>query len=306
MATTLALLTDRVDALVAPGRTRMKPAPMFIRMPKISWLARGIARRAFYYVDNSGNCNPARDGEYYFIGAMLDYYASAGPSAPDHPLQLVDAGANAGDYTQMLLHKGAQRGLPLHVHVFEPVRASFNRLSHRFADMPSVTLNHQALSRDCEPRPIFYDHEGSRLASLYQRDLRAHHMQLDQAEIISTRRLDDYIQQKALPHIHFLKIDVEGHEVAVLEGMGLYLDSDFVDFIQFEYGMPALDSGVTLMKLYDLLQTAGFVMTKVMRRGLEFRPYRPSMDNFADANYVAVSRRTQSTTIGVNPWPQRP
>lgn len=37
--------------------------------------------------------------------------------------------------------------------------------------------------------------------------------------------------------------------------------------------------------------TAGFVMTKVMRKGLEVRPYKPWMDNFQYANYVAVSRR---------------
>jgi hypothetical protein len=45
------------------------------------------------------------------------------------------------------------------------------------------------------------------------------------------------------------------------------------------------------MDFYTLFDGAGFVMAKVMRGGLEIRPYRPWMDNFQYANYVAVSRR---------------
>ena len=264
---------------------------MFTRLPRVQQYARAIARRAFYYLENSGRCELTRNGESYFVGAMLDYFRRADTSLPEDPLHMIDVGAHVGDYSQMLWDKSAERGLSLHLHLFEPVRSSFNALRQRFGDMDCVTLNQQALSRDDKARRIFYNYDGSSLASLHQRNLRAYHTHLDQSEVVAAGRLDEYIRERALSHIHLLKLDVEGHEIAALEGMGPYLDGGFVDFVQFEYGPPALDSGVTLAALFDLSEGAGFAVAKVMRRGLEMRTYRPWMENFADANYVAVSHR---------------
>jgi len=38
-----------------------------------------------------------------------------------------------------------------------------------------------------------------------------------------------YIDQKEIPHIDLLKVDVEGHELSVFEGFGKYLSGDFID-----------------------------------------------------------------------------
>jgi len=273
---------------------------MFTRMPGVQRYARAIALRAFGYLENNGNSDLVTNGESYFVGAMLDYFRRAGTSSPEDPLHLIDVGAHVGDYSQMLLDKSAERGVSVHLHLFEPRRSSFGVLRQRFGDMACVTLNEQALSRDDENRTIFFDHEGSGLASLYQRNLKPYGIQLDQSETVTTGRLDDYIQEKALSHVHFLKIDVEGHEMAVLEGMGSHLDGGFVDFVQFEYGGADLDSGVTLMDLFDLFEGAGFRVAKLMRKGLEVRTYRPWMDNFAYANYVAVSRRVMDDSTEEN------
>ena len=79
--------------------------------------------------------------------------------------------------------------------------------------------------------------------------------------------------------------------MAAFEGLGSYLNGDFIDFVQFEYGGANLDSHTSLMELYALFEKAGFVMTKVMRNGLDIRPYKPWMENFQYANYVAISRK---------------
>jgi hypothetical protein len=45
------------------------------------------------------------------------------------------------------------------------------------------------------------------------------------------------------------------------------------------------------MEIYGLLQSKGFLIAKVMNKGLVLREYMPYMDNFNYANYVAVSKK---------------
>jgi hypothetical protein len=39
-----------------------------------------------------------------------------------------------------------------------------------------------------------------------------------------------------------------------------------------------------------MLESAGFVVAKMMPKGLDIRVYQPWMDNFQYSNYVAVSK----------------
>jgi len=141
------------------------------------------------------------------------------------------------------------------------------------------------------PSPFPYDRERSGLASLYRRDLRHYNIELSKSEEIETICAGDYIDQKQIPHIDYLKIDIEGHELKALEGFGKYLSGDFIDYIQFEYGGTTLDVHTSLMELYTFLESRGFKVAKVFSKGLEILSYNPDMENFRYANYVAISNR---------------
>lgn len=179
----------------------------------------------------------------------------------------------------------------MEIHLFEPTLACFDILQKKFAHFDEVVLNKKAVSNNFETVEIFYDEQKSGLASLYKRNLNAYSIQMNQSELIDTIRLDTYINEKKIKHIHFLKVDIEGHETKALEGVGVHLNGDFIDFLQFEYGGANLDSHTNLMEIYDFLEKAGFVLAKVMPKGLDIRPYKPWMDNFQYANYVAISSR---------------
>ncbi len=71
-------------------------------------------------------------------------------------------------------------------------------------------------------------------------------------------RADEYIEKNKIKHISFIKIDVEGHELKVLEGLGNYLNADFIDYIQFEYGGANLDSHSSLLEIYEVLEKSNF------------------------------------------------
>jgi hypothetical protein len=128
------------------------------------------------------------------------------------------------------------------------------------------------------------------LASLYQRNLDSYGLTLHQSERVTLRRLDYYIETSNLQHINFIKVDIEGHELSALEGFGEYLNPEFIDYIQFEYGGANLDSHTSLMEIYNYLTAKGFHIAKVMPKGLEIREYHPDMENFNYSNYVAISK----------------
>lgn len=259
---------------------------MIVKQSIIRRKLRGLALKAFLILDNSGTADFASNGEQRFIEELFRYLAGTGKS----PV-FFDIGANIGEYTGLLLEKSASLPAAPELHVFEPTTACFAELSTKYSGLANVFLNRLAVSNESGDVTIYFDAEKSALASLHKRNLDAYAVELNRSETVATTRLDVYIEEKGISHINFLKIDIEGHERAAFAGLGTYLRNDFIDFIQFEYGGANLDSHTTLMDFYTLFEKAGFVMTKVMPDGLEVRPYRPWMDNYHYANYVAISNK---------------
>lgn len=248
---------------------------------------RSLALHFFHYLENNGNINFATNGERRFVENLFSHLEKTTRGR----VVLFDIGANVGEYTEMLLEKSAHLQDGADIHVFEPTRTCFDILRQKFAASHGVVLNNSAVSNGNGKAEIFYESSGSKLASLERRNLDAYSIKLDRSETVETIRLEGYLNKKGIGHVHFLKIDIEGHEMAAFEGMGDYFSGDAVDFIQFEYGGANLDSHTSLMELYALFEKVGFVVAKVMRDGLDIRPYKPWMDNFQYANYVAISQR---------------
>lgn len=249
---------------------------------------RSLVLHIFCYLENSGNADFLTNGESFFLDSLFDHF---GKNCHDHnKVILFDIGANIGKYTERLLDKSMHLNNKVKIHLFEPTQACFDILQKKFAHFDEVVLNKKAVSNKFETVEIFYDEQKSGLASLYKRNLNAYSIQMNQSESVATIRLDSYINDMKIKHIHLLKVDIEGHEMKALEG-GAYLNGDFIDFLQLEYGGANLDSHTNLMDIYDFLEKAGFVLAKVMPNGLDIRPYKPWMDNFQYANYVAVSAK---------------
>jgi FkbM family methyltransferase len=247
---------------------------------------RSLAFAVFNWLENNNNARFATNGENRFIDALFRHLNNADSG----PIVLFDVGANVGAYSVMLLDKSHRIG-EVNIHVFEPTHECFELLQNKFSRRNGIILNRKAVSDSDGTAEIFFDVEKSSLASLYKRNLDAYSTHLNQSELVETIRLDKYIEERNIEHIHFLKIDIEGHELAAVRGLGEHLNSGFIDFIQFEYGGANLDSHTSLMELYAILENAEFTVTKIMPSGLEVRPYYPRMDNFQYANYVAVSDR---------------
>jgi hypothetical protein len=112
---------------------------------------------------------------------------------------------------------------------------------------------------------------------------------MDMHETVTLKAGAEYVSRNSIKKINLMKVDVEGHEVKVLNGFGDFLSPENIDFIQFEYGGANLDSHSSLMEIHGLLTKKGFILCKMMRTSLEIRPYHERLENFMYQNWVAVN-----------------
>ena len=77
---------------------------------------------------------------------------------------------------------------------------------------------------------------------------------------------DTYMAEHGLTRIDFLKIDVEGAELSVLNGFGGAFRRKAIDVVQFEYGQVNLRTRVFLENFWRFFEIHVFVVGKLSPR----------------------------------------
>jgi hypothetical protein len=102
------------------------------------------------------------------------------------------------------------------------------------------------------------------------------------------RTLDEYCRENNVATVDLLKLDVEGHELAVLNGGRELLDRGAIDFIQFEFGGCNIDSRTYFRDFHSLLAPR-FHLYRILARGLwPIDRYDESLEAFGTTNYLAI------------------
>jgi hypothetical protein len=100
-------------------------------------------------------------------------------------------------------------------------------------------------------------------------------------------RGDEFFAQEGIAEVDFLKLDVEGAEHLVLQGLGDRLREQRVRFVQFEYGRVNILTHFLLRDFYELFATYGYVVGKIYPDYVDFRDYDLSDEDFLGPNYLA-------------------
>ncbi len=203
---------------------------------------------------------------------------------------ILEVGANDGTHTLAMLETAAARSNPVTIHSFEP--SSFNQASwlsrvQNSKYSSNAHLIRLACSNSAGSAVLrTFDSQGGGENSLVSGEQLGE--QNGSMENVLTVRLEAYCAENKLSRIFFLKIDTEGHDVDVLEGIYPLIQQQTVDFIQFEYNNTWIKSRKFLKDAFALLQPCGYQIGKLHRNFIEEFPrwdYR--LEWFEHSNYVA-------------------
>jgi len=198
----------------------------------------------------------------------------------------IDVGANKGYYTNELLKSfDAQE-----IHVFEPSELNFQILSHSYLNNDKIFLNKKGLSNTNFESILYSSESGSALASLSKRRLDHFNIFFNNQEKIDLHKFEDYWTKNGQNQIiDLFKIDVEGHELMVLQGIGTYLNK--IKVIQFEFGGCNIDSRTFFQDYWYFFQENKFKIYRITPLGyFEIKKYRESYERFKMTNYICINQ----------------
>lgn len=155
---------------------------------------------------------------------------------------VMDIGANVGFFSYFAICKGASK-----VYSFEPSKESIKTLKSNF-DFDNLKIEESAVTKTNGEVTFYYNELSSIGSSLYEPEL-------GNGVTCKSTNINDYIIEKDIDRINYLKIDCEGSEYEIIEGLSEYYLKHNIDNICIEYHYNTDDR---LIPLLDKLKKCGF------------------------------------------------
>lgn len=179
-----------------------------------------------------------------------------------------DVGAHIGRYSVFPSRLIGRKG---QVYSFEPVEENYWQLKTTLAlnRCENVTAINKAVSdRKCEVEINLFDKEFSSWSSLGKPEMTTpdgRKVKPHRTETVQSETIDSFCAESDVGRINFLKIDVEGFELKVLNGAKRMLKAHLIDNICFEVSAVPLDaSGVSTNQIVALLHSCGYEVFKIL------------------------------------------
>lgn len=200
---------------------------------------------------------------------------------------LFDVGANIGGYS---LELAREFGCNTNIYAFEPLGSTFKMLSDNTKSVQNIHVFNIGMSNQATTMPVYTNAEGSGMTSVYHRRLDHFEINMNIKQDCSFSTIDDFCCENTINHIHFLKIDVEGHELSVLKGAKGMIGGGKVDFIQFEFGGCDIDSRTFFQDFWYLLKDS-FDIYRIYPNSVDkVVKYDETMEIFVCTNFIAVRK----------------
>lgn len=264
-------MTFSLKSKLFDGMARRLSTPSFRRR---------VGRHLLDEARGEGNDNSFTNGEYRFLDQVKERFGSG--SAPI----FFDVGANVGEWSR----RAAEGLSALTLFAFEPTPGTYRVLEAGRARDPRVVMH-------CEPMCLGNENgfatlfEGDSLAGTNSVHRRSFHN--GQKIRVAIKTGDAFCEERKIKRIDFLKIDTEGHEMAVLKGFESMLTGGRIAVLQFEYGGTWIDARAYLKDAFDFLLPRDYRVGRLHPRGIEWiSSYHEQEETFRHANYVALRRGT--------------
>lgn len=201
-------------------------------------------------------------GEEWFIKKIV---------AKNSPKVIFDVGANVGKYSTLLTKYTDAK-----IYAFEPNTSSFERLSQ----LPEqVIKTNAAVGNKNERKILFFAKEHDGMASLDGRVRQGNELEV---EVVT---LESFAAKNNIKDIDLLKIDTEGWEREVLDGLGSLRPK----MIQFEFDLHHMTRECTLKGFASMLPEYTFYRL-LPSSWIKIDPNRYIDNIFIFSNIVAVRK----------------
>jgi FkbM family methyltransferase len=208
----------------------------------------------------------------------IAFYLGSGPH------RFLDVGANEGQTAIRLLHQFPEA----EIHSFEPVPTTFEQLTRRLAQYEGVKTINSAVG-DLVGRSTLSLGAASGHNGFYARGPGVE---------VSVTTIDAYAKENSLGNIDLLKIDVEGHEPAVLRGATHLLRSNQIDFVlcECEFETRIEEPHGDFVEVYQLLQPLGYRIVAFYAGGVDELGWR-----WGDVLFRHVEHDIEPERVAVSP-----
>jgi len=211
---------------------------------------------------------PSFTGEDWFLSHMLKKL---------DPQVTLDVGASVGNYSKRLLKETYSN-----VYAFEPTPAAFRELKKLETNQSRMHAVETAVSNVDGTSMFYLEGERSERNSLSKEGLFE-----PKPYQVAVTTLDTFT--KSFSRVDFIKVDTEGFEFEVFEGMQETLKRFRPMAVQFEFNILHLWRGHTVLALSTLLE--GYELYRLLPSGL----LKTHPDHFVDnifmfANIVAIRK----------------
>jgi hypothetical protein len=115
---------------------------------------------------------------------------------------------------------------------------------------------------------------------------------MDRIEMVRLQSVDEAMAQHNVATVDLLKIDVEGHELEVLNGAAQALRGNRIRLVQFEFGGCNLDTRTTLQDFFYFFGALDFMIGLIQPAGrVQWLPrYDEFYEQYRTTNFLATSR----------------
>lgn len=204
------------------------------------------------------------------------------------PGVVLDVGANQGDWARQVRLAAPTA----EVWSFEPLPEPFTALESLAASDARLHAVNCALSDRAGELELWRsEHHDTLTSAVHPGTAGALSLHVD------CRTGDEVVETFGIDRIDFLKIDVEGHEMEVLEGFDSTISAGRVDVVQFEFTMWAAKARRWLADYVEWFEARGYQTGKLMPHSVDLRPYRCDDEVFLRCNYVAVRRGSAAAEL---------
>ncbi len=192
---------------------------------------------------------------------------------------VLDVGANVGDWAKL-----AATILPdATIYALEIVPATFDRLLRAMQGHPRIRCFNIGLGNHNGVLEMRYNPAASDHATFTD------YPWPGKKTIIEGRVVsgDSFLEEHSIRTVGFMKIDVEGAEHLVLQGLQQAFADRRIRLAYFEYGRYNVMTKFLLKDFYEFFDRYGYVVGKLFTDFVDFREYHPDDEDFTGPHYVA-------------------